>query len=171
MIVLMPYAAVWVWLTTSYRMFEVYGAVPSLLINLGFHVYLVGRYGGTPGKLMMGLRVRRLDGSNVDYWTAFLRYSVLFLFLLLDVPAKYLAVTSITDGEFLALGRMARMELIAHHMPSWDSLVNICLQVWVWSEFVVLMTNEKRRSLHDFVAGTVVICVPRPTPPSEYRSV
>jgi len=27
----------------------------------------------------------------------------------------------------------------------------------LWSEFVVLLTNRKRRALHDFIAGTVVI--------------
>ena len=29
----------------------------------------------------------------------------------------------------------------------------------MWSEFIVMMTNDKRRALHDFIAGTVVIQV------------
>jgi uncharacterized RDD family membrane protein YckC len=28
--------------------------------------------------------------------------------------------------------------------------------IWGWSEIIVLLTNEKRRALHDFLAGTVV---------------
>jgi uncharacterized RDD family membrane protein YckC len=35
-------------------------------------------------------------------------------------------------------------------------------QAWLWSELVVLRLNQKRRALHDFIAGTVVIRV-RPT--------
>jgi uncharacterized RDD family membrane protein YckC len=31
------------------------------------------------------------------------------------------------------------------------------MNVWIFSEFVVLLTNKKRRALHDFMAGTVVI--------------
>jgi len=29
--------------------------------------------------------------------------------------------------------------------------------VWVYGELIVLLTNKKRRALHDFLAGTVVI--------------
>jgi uncharacterized RDD family membrane protein YckC len=29
--------------------------------------------------------------------------------------------------------------------------------VWVYSEFAVLLTNRKRRAIHDFMAGMVVI--------------
>jgi uncharacterized RDD family membrane protein YckC len=36
-------------------------------------------------------------------------------------------------------------------------------QAWLWSELVVLLLNAKRRALHDFIAGTVVIRV-RPAP-------
>jgi uncharacterized RDD family membrane protein YckC len=33
--------------------------------------------------------------------------------------------------------------------------------LWIYSEFIVLLTNEKRRALHDFMAGTIVIENPR----------
>ena len=37
-------------------------------------------------------------------------------------------------------------------------------QVWLWSELVVLLLNKKRRALHDFIAGTVVVKVsPHPS--------
>ncbi|WP_255590049.1 hypothetical protein [Marinicella meishanensis] len=31
------------------------------------------------------------------------------------------------------------------------------MMVWYWSELLVMLTNERRRALHDFIAGTVVI--------------
>ena len=31
------------------------------------------------------------------------------------------------------------------------------LQIWIWSELIVMLTNRRRRALHDFIAGTVVI--------------
>ena len=30
-------------------------------------------------------------------------------------------------------------------------------QIWIWSEFVVLLFNRRKRAIHDFIAGTVVI--------------
>ncbi len=32
---------------------------------------------------------------------------------------------------------------------------------WFWAEFITMLTNKKRRALHDFVAGSVVINVPK----------
>ena len=31
------------------------------------------------------------------------------------------------------------------------------MQLWTWSELIVMLTNRQRRALHDFIAGTVVI--------------
>jgi uncharacterized RDD family membrane protein YckC len=33
----------------------------------------------------------------------------------------------------------------------------VVLQVWIWIELIVMLTNRRRRALHDFIAGTVVI--------------
>lgn len=40
--------------------------------------------------------------------------------------------------------------------PGWYKIVNILMNVWIWSEFIVILTNKKRRAIHDFIAGTVV---------------
>jgi uncharacterized RDD family membrane protein YckC len=29
--------------------------------------------------------------------------------------------------------------------------------IWYWSEFIVLLTNRRKRAIHDFIAGTVVV--------------
>lgn len=41
--------------------------------------------------------------------------------------------------------------------PNWYHPLIIAAGIWVCSEFFVLLTNEKRRALHDFMTGTVVI--------------
>ena len=42
-------------------------------------------------------------------------------------------------------------------VPNWYQSVNIIASIWIWSEFIIMLTNKKRRALHDFMAGTVVI--------------
>ncbi|MBC7525059.1 MAG: hypothetical protein H7239_11545 [Flavobacterium sp.] len=29
--------------------------------------------------------------------------------------------------------------------------------IWTWSELLVLLTNPRKRALHDYVAGTVIV--------------
>jgi uncharacterized RDD family membrane protein YckC len=132
--------------------------LPTFLVELAYHVYLVKRFGGTPGKLMLGQRIVTLRGAPVGYRAAFLRYVVLMLLALGTSTAGALGALRIPDAEYAALTTwIALSQRIIDSTPWWYQPTNVALQVWVWSEFIVLLTNKKRRALHDFMAGTVVI--------------
>jgi hypothetical protein len=62
-----------------------------------------------------------------------------------------------SDTEYHALSFMERAKRMAELTPSWYKPLQIIQNVWVWGELIVLLTNRKRRALHDFIAGTVVI--------------
>ncbi|OYW16435.1 MAG: hypothetical protein B7Z55_14200, partial [Planctomycetales bacterium 12-60-4] len=80
MLVVLPLSALAFWGSERFRLFDLYCFAPRTLFSLFFGVYLVGRFGGTPGKLMTGIRVRRVSGVAVGYREAFLRYLPDFLF-------------------------------------------------------------------------------------------
>lgn len=46
----------------------------NLAIAMAYFTYFYGKYGATPGKLALGLRVVREDGSAITYLRAFARY-------------------------------------------------------------------------------------------------
>eukprot|EP01133_Synstelium_polycarpum_P023275 gene23275-27913_t len=67
--------------------FLLYWFLPSLALNLGYNVYLVNRFGGTPGQLLCKLRVRMLDGAPVTRQAALLRHAVLLALTILSAIA------------------------------------------------------------------------------------
>jgi uncharacterized RDD family membrane protein YckC len=158
-IVFLPIMGLSLWLGEKSRLFYLYDFFPGLLIGLWFHVYLVKRYGGTPGKLLMKIRIARLDGSAVGYHQAATRYAVLVALSSLVSIAMICATLDMSDSEYLSLGFLARSAKLVDLAPNWYKPVNILLNVWIWSEFVVMLMNKRRRALHDFMAGTVVLCV------------
>lgn len=145
------------WMDSQYRLFQIWYYIPGLLIGLWFYVYLVKRYGGTPGKLLLRIRIVKLDGTPVGYNEAWVRYIVLFALSAALSAANVLATLNITDAEYLALGWEERAVRLSELAPSWHSWVTVLINVWVWGEFVVMLTNKKRRAPHDFMAGTVVV--------------
>jgi uncharacterized RDD family membrane protein YckC len=159
-VVLLPVVGLSLWLSENYRLAHLYSFVPELIIYILFHVYLVRRYGGTPGKLMLKIRITRLDGSPVGYREAALRYSVLFILTSLESIALLIAILNMSDSEYLSLGFLARSVRLVATAPSWYQPIHILLNVWIWSEFVIMLTNKRRRAPHDFIAGTVVIHCP-----------
>ena len=48
-------------------------------INVFYNVWFVGRFGATPGKLMLGLKVVTANGGRVTYWRAFFRFLAEYL--------------------------------------------------------------------------------------------
>ena len=157
LLIMLPMIALMFWGEARYRLFALYYFVPSTLFGLFYSVYLVRRFGGTPGKLIVGVRIRKLDSGPVGYREACLRYLPDYVFTLLTSVALILPLLRMTDGEYQSLAFVERTMRIEKLAPSWYKPLQIAQQVWVWGELVVLLTNSKRRALHDFIAGTVVV--------------
>lgn len=156
--ILIPYALLARQLIYSSRAAYLVNVLIGTLIAIDFQVYLVKRFGGSPGKLLMRMRIAKLDGSPVGYRQASIRYSVLFVISMLTSAGLLLSLFHISAIEYTGFTTSkARVRSLEAGAPAWYQPVQIAGSVWVWSEFLVLLTNRKRRALHDFMAGTVVI--------------
>jgi len=131
----------------------------TLLFSFFYGVYLVRRFGGTPGKMIMRLRVLRVNGEPVRYREAVIRYLPDLFFSLVTSLGATVAALSMTDGDYLSHPWFDLQEQLELSTPRWSNWADITSWVWTCSEVIVLLTNRKRRALHDFLAGTVVIVV------------
>lgn len=154
---LLPLGMLTLWLGRQSRLAHLYLFAPNIFIGLWFNVHLVKQYGGTPGKLLLKTRIAKVDGSPVGYREAILRHSVLFVLTTMISVALISATFDISDAEYFSLDFSARSARVIALTPFWYRSVDTFLQLWIWSEFIVMLANERRRALHDFLAGTVVI--------------
>ncbi|HTH48253.1 MAG TPA: RDD family protein [Candidatus Limnocylindria bacterium] len=160
LIIALPLAKLYSWGNGHYRLFMVYYLIPSTLFWLFYNVYLVRRFGGTPGKLLMKLRILKADGAPIGYREAFLRYIPEGILYFLLTLALVIPLFHLSDAEYQALTAARRHNAVTAMAPFWYQPVSWMNMIWVWGEFVVLLTNPERRALHDFVAGTVVVYAP-----------
>jgi len=145
------------WGQSQFRLFSLCFLIPHVLFFLFYHVYLVRRYGGTPGKLLMGIQIRKVDGSAVTYREAALRYLPQFLLGLVMSVILINTLFQITDAEYQAFSITERYKRQIELAPYWYEYLELAQRIWIWGELLFLLTNRKRRALHDFVAGTVVV--------------
>ena len=158
LLIMSPLFVLVVWGGEHVRLFNVYYFLPGTLFGLFYGVYLVRRFGGTPGKRLMKLRIVKVSGHVVTYREAILRYLPEWLMGIGSSLAGMVAVLSLTDAQYFAAASfLERSQVVAAAMPSWNGPVTIALNIWIWGEFLVMLTNKKRRAIHDFIAGTVVI--------------
>jgi uncharacterized RDD family membrane protein YckC len=137
--------------------FNYYTLCLNLVFTLWYFVYLPKRYGGTPGKLSLGLRITREDGQPIQWKEAFLRYSVLLAFQLSNSMVMFFSIMQADDATFASLGWMKRTAYLASFYPEYFKLYQWCSGAWYIVGIIVLVANSKCRAVHDFIAGTVVI--------------
>jgi uncharacterized RDD family membrane protein YckC len=163
-VVLLPLVGVNYLLGERTRLFALYYFVPGLVIGVLFHVWLVRRYGGTPGKRLLGIRIAMVDGSPVTLRAAWLRYCVLFVLSALSAWGIVRASLDMGDAQYHALGRVERARQLVAMAPPWHRAVRVAMTCWIWGEFLTMLFNARRRAVHDYLAGTVVIRDPEPAP-------
>lgn len=121
--------------------------------NVGFNA----RFGGTPGKLAVGIRVTRPNGSPIGWVEAWKRSFVDVVFGLIYMAVFIWVLLQIDFAAYVSLEGRENTQLLRSHWLSWHGAVEDLSFIWTCSELAVLLCNERRRALHDFIAGTVVI--------------
>lgn len=81
LLAIVAYVIAWLSGTTTEAGFELYGATFFLmaLIVLAYYITLEGMLGATIGKLILGLRVVKVDGSAIDWRASVVRNLLRFV--------------------------------------------------------------------------------------------
>jgi uncharacterized RDD family membrane protein YckC len=121
----------------------------NILFYVCWLIYVVighGIYGQTVGKRLMRLKVFRLNEKDViGYKRAFFREVVWFagtmiILILVLTSGKDVLSDAANPDDTIYLGYVDLFSLI-----------------WFILELVTMLFNRKRRALHDFIAGSVVV--------------
>lgn len=134
-----------------------YTLLPNLAFALWYHIYLPKKYGGTPGKLAAGVKIIRLDGKAIGWKEATLRYSVMLVLTILSSIWMAACLLQADDTTFKSLGWLQRTRYLMTLSPGFFKFYNWASKIWIYSEFIVLLTNKRKRAIHDFIAGTVIV--------------
>jgi len=134
-----------------------YTFIPKLILIFIYRIYFVKIWSGTPGKLFAGIIVVKKDGQRISWREAILRESVMVSLNVLLSAALLISLFSISEHEFSTLTFGQRTDKLIELAPLWYKPLDWVSQIWIWGEVIVLLFNKRKRSLHDFIAGTVVI--------------
>ena len=118
------------WIPISSLIFPIY----SILMN--------GYYGQTLGKMWMNVKILDVSEEAITMRQAILR----------DLPQLIFNIGAIFIG-IMALSFDSKSETLKYTYGVYAALAT----VWGLADFLVFLKNEKRRALHDYIAGTVVV--------------
>jgi uncharacterized RDD family membrane protein YckC len=110
-----------------------------------------GKYGQTFGKWACKVKIVTFKNEkNINFRIALLRDSIPIVLFMLFLGAEFylIIVGKLTVTElYRPTPESAQIQLYLYLIPL----------LWFVAELVTMLTNKKRRALHDYIAGTVVV--------------
>lgn len=114
----------------------------NLLLSTGYFTYYHARYGATPGKKLMEIRVLSIDGRQLSLLQSFLRYS--------------------PYSVIIAMQLFVEIEKDAATLDPAVQLVLMLFLLWHAISVTLILQRPDRRTLHDLLAYTQVLHLPTP---------
>jgi uncharacterized RDD family membrane protein YckC len=109
-----------------------------------YSVFMHGYYGQTIGKMVAKIKVVDVSESPITLRQAFLRDCV---------------TVGMTTAVLMLLlfEKLFGSEDLSPSVTALSMMLGITASLWSWAEIITMLTNKKRRAIHDFIAGTVVV--------------
>ncbi len=142
--------------TWAYEYRTVMPTILWFLLNTSFFIVLVVRFGGSPGKLLIGVRIVDAGGRFLS-WTRALRREVFPLLLigLTGILVLWKVVATFPDDLPHTTG-LERGELWYSYGQPFAMIYDV-LGFAIFADIGIILFNKKKRAIHDFIAGSYVI--------------
>ncbi len=138
--------------------FRLWSPAPLLALQvIGFAVWVacISRFGATPGKLLLGMRIVDSKGNTLSLERAGLRNLDYLLSIALSV---------LDYGEIFAAAppapRPQSWSAMGDYLLAHETIYAQAQHWWIvyfLADFLVVATNSKKRALHDYIAGSYVV--------------
>jgi uncharacterized RDD family membrane protein YckC len=153
----LPLGVAHIWLASASKTAAILLVVPMAGAYAAYSIFFHGRFGQTIGKQAAHIRVVRVSGDRIGWREAWLRSSVDVAISIVTSIGMLWALTAIRDADYYRVDWLECQRNLHALQPDWVGWAVAAGQCWYWSELVVMLFNRKRRALHDFLAGTVVV--------------
>jgi uncharacterized RDD family membrane protein YckC len=160
-LLILPLAPLLFWLNYLSKTSAMIDMVPMAIIGYGYIIYCSGRFGQTVGMWVMGIRIVKVDGSPIGWREAWLRNLVDIVLVVLSMISHFIVLRSIPDSAYYGVSWWQQQLNLSVYIPLWYMWLHKVNTIWGVSDILAILLNQKRRALHDFIAGTVVIALPK----------
>ena len=145
------------WIGTTSRTGALAAAVLTAVLFWGYTLCFHALRGQTPGKMIAGIHVVRADGRRIGWRESWMRNLVDLALALVVLAGAFVALGRISGAEYTVLGASRETEWLDEITPRWARVAETLNLVWICGGMLVMLLNERRRAIHDFIGGTIVV--------------
>ncbi len=149
-LIYLPIFALCLVLNKIEKSYLIYTSIFSFGFYVFYNVFLVYRFEGTPGKRKFKIKIKKKNGQRIGVKEALLREIVSLTLIGVLRYAYVVTALKMPDIEY-------DYQTFNSLKPFWYSFVDWTYNIWIMGEIIVLLLNKRKRALHDYIGGTVVI--------------
>ena len=133
--------------------------VLNILFQFIYNITMPQYFGGTLGKILFKIKIKKVNFDKIGFKEAFLRYLVQLTWYIFHAVMNMIIIISTSDIIFNEFETFSDLNnYIDSFIPQPITIIGlIIVSIWIYSEYIVLLLNKKKRGFQDFLAGTVVI--------------
>lgn len=125
-------------------------------IYFSYELFLSARYGQTVGKMLLKIKIFKMDGSNIGMRESFLRLIPNLIPLLLTF-IFYLYFFNQLNESFFKDSDFSELTMKFQKLNPYSKYTLILTYFVASLELVTMFLNKERRAVHDLIAGTIVL--------------
>lgn len=134
-----------------------YSAPITLLVTFLYTVFLPLKFGATPGKRLIGMRILKSNGNPIAFKDAFMRYLPNFLLALIAILCNLIAVHYADPEIYNNAQWIEKTKYLTTLNPRMYYSQMSISYIYLFSNLIIFLSNPRRRSISDFSGDTVVI--------------
>lgn len=132
--------------------------VITILFKYIYNIFIPQKYSGTLGKLIFKIRILKLNNQKIGLKESFFRYLINFLWDLCISIITINIIINTSDELYNDFNTFKEWNnYLSSSEPKYLIILTILINLWIFSEYFVLLLNKKKRGLQDYIAGTIVV--------------
>jgi uncharacterized RDD family membrane protein YckC len=139
-----------------------------LCISYGYNPIFVGLKGWTPGKYLLRLRVINPQGEKIGLGRGLIRNIISFTTIYYSASLKFTLANFLIANP--SVDNYAEAYKAINFPPTTNFLWCLPFMLFTIVDVCFLIFNSRHRALHDFMAGSFVIKIPKKIPKKITRS-
>lgn len=155
--IFMPVSILLSYIDSLGRLNAIFTSTIMGLIGFSYHMFFLTRFGATPGKMLLKIKVVTINGNEIGVKEAFLRIIIFIVTAIINLIVTAYIHLFITGQQFQTMTNLEKYKWFMANSPVlarvWLFLSNVCHL----SDIIAIFCNKRKRALHDYIAGTVVI--------------
>lgn len=115
------------------------------------------KYGGTPGKLITGIVIIKTDLSSINWNDTFKRNIDGIIYSIINSILTVYVLSKNDNTIYSSLPKDKQVHYIKSLHNHSLEILHYSNEIWIVASIICLLINQRKRTLHDFIAGTIVI--------------